>query len=72
MDAVDELPPTSEANERLWANLRSKGYRIDIGVSQVMHVAVNGVEMPFDDARALDRGWVSLNQIERYRGSANG
>ena len=69
---TDELPPTSEANERLWASLRNKGYRIDIGVSQVMHVAVNGVEMPFDDARALDRGLVSLDQISRHRGSPKG
>ena len=63
---TDELPPTSERNEKLWASLRRKGYRIDIRVSQVMHVAVNGVEMPFGDARALDRGFVTLDEIARH------
>ncbi len=32
-----------------------------------MLVVVNGVAMPFEDARALDRGVVTLDEIAKHR-----
>lgn len=63
-----------EANQQTWDSLRSKGY--DIGDVYVqaglgpaggrMLVVINGVAMPFEDARALDRGVVTLDEIAQH------
>lgn len=62
-------------NKPTWDSLRSNGYSIDdfyvqSGVGPVggrMLVVVNGVAMPFEDARALNRGIVSLDEIAEHR-----
>lgn len=64
-----------DVNQPTWNGLRAKGHSIDdfyvqSGVGQTggrMHVVVNGVAMTFEDARALDRGLVTLDQIAKYR-----
>ena len=56
-----------DVNQPTWNGLRAKGYSIDdfyvqSDVGQIggrMYVVVNGVAMPFEDARALDRGVVT-------------
>ena len=56
-------------------NLRSKRFSIDdfyvrAGVGPAggrMLVVINGVAMPFEDARALDRGIVTLDEIAKHR-----
>lgn len=58
--------PTSESNEQLWVSLRGKGHSVEIRVTRLMRVAIDGIEMPFDDARALDRGLVTLDEIARH------
>ena len=62
-------------NKPTWDSLRSKGYDmgdsyVQAGVGPVvgrMYVVINGVAMPFDDARAIDRGIVTLDEIARQR-----
>lgn len=64
-----------DINQPTWIGLRAKGDSIDdvyvqSGVGQAggrMYVVVNGVAMPFEDARALDRGVVALDQIAKHR-----
>lgn len=64
-----------DINQPTWNSLRAKGYSIDdfyvqSGVGQVggrMCVVVNGVAMPFEDARALNRGVVTLDEIAKHR-----
>lgn len=64
-----------DINQPTWISLLAKGYSIDdvyvqSGVGQAggrMYVVVNGVAMPFEDARALDRGVVALDQIAKHR-----
>lgn len=56
--------------QQTWNSLRSKGYKVgDIYVQPGggMLVVINGVAMPFQDARALDRGVVTLDEIARQR-----
>ena len=63
------------SNDELWASLRGKGYDVgdvyvQAGVGPVggqMRVVINGVAMPFQDARALDRGIVTLDEIAKHR-----
>ena len=65
---MDFNKPTSDS-------LRSKGYSIDnfyvqSGIGPVggrMLVVINGVAMPFEDARALDRGVVMFDEIAAHR-----
>jgi hypothetical protein len=47
---------------------RSKGHAVDIHVVDRLLVMVDGVEMSFDDAKALDRGWLTLDQLARRGG----
>ena len=62
-------------NKPTWDSLRSKGYDVgDIyvqaGVGPAggqMRVVINDVAMPFEDARALDRGRVTLDEIAKHR-----
>jgi hypothetical protein len=62
-------------NELLWDSLRSKGYYVgdfylQAGVRLAggrMLVVINDVAMPFEDARALDRGIVTLDEIAHHR-----
>ena len=64
-----------DTNQPTWDSLRSKGYSIDDFYVQSgggpadgrMLVVINGVGMPFDDARALDRGVVTLDEIAKHR-----
>ena len=64
-----------DANQLTWDSLRSKSYSIDdfyvqSGVGPAggrILVVINGVAMPFEDARALDRGVVTLDEIARHR-----
>jgi hypothetical protein len=61
----------------MWASLRGKGYDVgDIYVQAGVgpaagrtYVVINGVAMPFEDARALDRGIVTLDEIAAHRTS---
>ena len=61
--------------KQTWDALRSKGYNVgdvymQAGVGPAggqMRVVINGVAMPFEDARALDRGLVSLDEIAKHR-----
>lgn len=62
----DATRPSSERNERVWASLREKGHKVTIYVADQLRVVVDGVEMPFDDAAALDRGLVTLDEIARH------
>jgi len=56
-------------------SLRSKGFNVGDVYMQAavepaggrMLVVVNGVAMPFEDARALDRGVVTLDEIAKHR-----
>jgi hypothetical protein len=65
-----------EANQLTWDSLRSKGYTIDdfyvqagaIPATGRMLVVVSGVAMSLEDARALDRGIVTLDEIAQHRG----
>jgi len=65
---MDAMKPTFDG-------LRAKGHTIDdiyvqAGVAQAgaqHYVVVSGVAMPYRDATALNRGWVSLDEIARYR-----
>lgn len=62
-------------NQRTWDSLRVKGYDIgdfyvQAGVGPAggrMYVVVNGVAMPFADARALAEGIVTLEDIAKKR-----
>jgi hypothetical protein len=62
-------------NQPTWDGLRTKGYSIDdfyvqTGVGQMggrMYVVINGAAMPYADARALDRGIVTLEEIAKHR-----
>ena len=64
-----------DLNQQTWDSLRAKGYSVDdfymqsaVGpVGARMYVVINGVAMPFDDARALDCGVVTLDEISRRR-----
>ena len=64
-----------DINQPTWDSLRSKGHSIDdfyvqAGVGPTggqMYVVVSGVAMPFEDARALDRGIVTLAEIGKRR-----
>jgi hypothetical protein len=56
-----------DPNEALWKSLREKGHRVKVYVVDRMMVLVDGVEMTFDDAKALDRGWVTLEDIAQRR-----
>ena len=64
-----------DLNQPTWDSLGSKGFDVgdvyvQAGVEPVdgqMRVVVNGVAMPFDDARALDRGVVTLDEIAKHR-----
>ena len=56
-------------------SLRAKGYDVgdvyvQAGVGPAggqMRVVINAVAMPFADARALDRGIVTLDEITKHR-----
>jgi hypothetical protein len=62
-------------NQPTWDSLRGKGYNIDdvyvqTGIGPAggrMYVVINAVAMTFEDARALDRGAVTLDEIARRR-----
>jgi hypothetical protein len=62
-------------NQQTWDGLRAKGYAVgdfyvQSGVGPAagrMYVVINDVAMSFNDARALDRGIVSLDEIARRR-----
>ena len=64
-----------DMNQPTWDSLRSKGYNVGDfyvqgGVGPAggrMYVVINGVAMPFEDARALDQGAVTLNEIAKHR-----
>lgn len=55
----------TDPNEMLWKNLRGKGYSVNVYVTDQMVVLVDGVEMTFDDARALDAGRVTLDELAK-------
>ncbi len=65
----------TDINQPTWNSLRAKGYNIDdfyvqSGGERIggrMYVVVSGVAMPFEDARALDRGVVTLDEIATHR-----
>jgi hypothetical protein len=65
-------------NQALWDSLRSKGYSVDDFYVQgdagrsggQMYVVISGVAMPYEDARALDRGIVTLGEIAKNRAAA--
>ncbi len=61
-------------NQPTWDSLRSKGYSVDDfyvqdggPLSGRMFVVISGVAMPFEDARALERGIVTLAEIATHR-----
>ena len=64
-----------DGNQSLWDSLRSKGHVVGdvyvqsrVGQSGAqMYVVIDGVAMPFDDARALDRGLVTLDETAKHR-----
>ena len=64
-----------DTNQPTWKSLRSKGFSINgfyvqLGVGPTggrMFVVINGVAMPFEDARALDGGVVTIDQIAAHR-----
>ena len=66
-----------DANQATWDSLRAKGYSIDDvyvqagagSTSGQMYVVINGVAMPFDDARALERGAATIDEIAGRRSS---
>jgi hypothetical protein len=65
----------SVSNDELWVSLRGKGYDVgdvyvQAGVGPAdgqIFVVISGVAMPFEDARALDRGIVTLDEIAQHR-----
>jgi hypothetical protein len=65
---MDTMKPTFDS-------LRTKGYDVgdvyvQAGVGPAggqMRIVINGVAMPFADARALDRGIVTLDEIAKHR-----
>lgn len=63
-----------DANQLTWESLRSKGYTIDDfslpgtrPATGRMLVVVGGVAMSFEDARALDLGSVTLDDMGQHR-----
>jgi hypothetical protein len=64
-----------DVNQPTWDSLRAKGYSIDdfyiqSGVGPTgarMFIVISGVAMPFEDARALDRELVTLDEIAKHR-----
>ena len=62
-------------NQPLWDSLRAKAFSVtdfyvQNGVGPQggrMYVVIDGVAMPFADARALDCGVVTLDEIARQR-----
>ena len=58
-------------NQQLWDSLRAKGFTVgDVYVQEGvgpqsgrMYVVIDGISMSFADARALDRGLVTLSEI---------
>jgi len=65
---MDTMKPTFDS-------LRTKGYDVgdvyvQAGVGTAggqMRIVINGVAMPFANARALDRGIVTLDEIAKHR-----
>ena len=66
-----------DVNQATWDSLRAKGYSIDDVYLQAgagpasgqMYVVINGVAMAFDDARALERGAATIDEIAARRTS---
>jgi hypothetical protein len=61
-------------NQPLWDSLKAKGFAIGDFYVQAgagpqggrMYVVIDGVSMSFEEARALDRGIVTLNEIAAH------